>query len=1015
MAGVRLPASVRSDPDRDVDGGSGPGGSALDRRRPGFADPGPAVSYTLHRDDGATIEAIATNLAGLAHTDTGVTVGNRYTYRVAAVVDGDEVARSAPASVTAGAGNHPVVAAEVLADRALTLGASPLVVDVAAAFRDPDGEALTYAAISSDTSVATVSVSGSMVTITPGAAGRTVVTVTATDAGGSNASASQRFIVTVGHDYDADEDGLIEIGTLAQLDAMRHDLDGNGYAGTVEAYAAAFPSPLERMGCGLDGCSGYELLTDLDFDTDGDGRAGAGDAYWNDGAGWEPIGAPYSFRGTFDGGGHAIRNLFLARGDDSGLFGGISLSGVVHNVRLLDVDVTGRERVGGLAGESSGIVSYVQATGRVSGEYHVGGVVGLNLRVIFYARSSAAVTGRKPPRPPGVYVTFGPLPGTGGLVGYNTGFIVASHATGPVTGDSDVGGLVGFNQRFISGSYATGHVTGSSEVGGLVGTNATPRTEATIAASYAAGSVEGSYRVGGLVGRNYDEGAITASYATGRVAGSGRGGGLVGEDESSGPFTASSVTASYWDTRTSGHASGSVGTGRTTSQLQSPRGYDGIYESWNVDLDRDRENDDPWDFGTSSQYPVLATDLDGDGAATWQEFGCQIRTGPNLTATTSTTTTPGRARVDLSWTAVDAGHCGPAPGVTWTVTRDDGLAVETIAANVTELAYADTSAATGARYTYQVAAVVAGGEAARSALVVVETSGNAPPMAVGTLPDRWLHVGDVAGVEVAAAFADPENDPLIYAAASSAAGVATVSVAGARVTITPVAAGAATITVTATDAGGSGASAAQTFTVTVLPSSAVDYDGDDDGLIEITTLAQLDAVRHDLGGDGAPTADGAAAYAAAFPTVGDRQACGGLAGCVGYELRENLDFDTNRNGRADDGDLYWNGGAGWEPLGGYVTTASGGGVSFFPRGFWGDLRRQRAHHRQPVHRSRLLRGAARLLRGAVRHHLCAERHPQRRSVQRRGGGHRQRRRAGRKRQFGHRHRQLRDGRGVRHG
>ena len=31
-----------------------------------------------------------------------------------------------------------------------------------------------------------------------------------------------------------------------------------------------------------------------------------------------------------------------------------------------------------------------------------------------------------------------------------------------------------------------------------------------------------------------------------------------------------------------------------------------------------------------------------------------------------------------------------------------------------------------------------------------------------------------------------------------------------------------------------------------------DYDTDDDGLIEISTLEQLDAVRYDLDGDGVP-------------------------------------------------------------------------------------------------------------------------------------------------------------------
>ena len=53
-------------------------------------------------------------------------------------------------------------------------------------------------------------------------------------------------------DYDDDNDGLIDVKTLAQLNAVRHDLNGNGDA-THADYIAAFPSrdtsPTGRMGC----------------------------------------------------------------------------------------------------------------------------------------------------------------------------------------------------------------------------------------------------------------------------------------------------------------------------------------------------------------------------------------------------------------------------------------------------------------------------------------------------------------------------------------------------------------------------------------------------------------------------------------------------------------------------------------------------------------------------------------------------------------------------------------------
>ena len=92
--------------------------------------------------------------------------------------------------------------------------------------------------------------------------------------------------------YDTDGDGLIEVSNLAQLDAIRYDPLGTGSPSPDNraAYYGAFPGAVAGMGCPNGDCYGYELVADLDFDTNGSGQADAGDAYWNDGAGWEPIG-----------------------------------------------------------------------------------------------------------------------------------------------------------------------------------------------------------------------------------------------------------------------------------------------------------------------------------------------------------------------------------------------------------------------------------------------------------------------------------------------------------------------------------------------------------------------------------------------------------------------------------------------------------------------------------------------------------------------------------------------------
>ena len=455
--------------------------------------------------------------------------------------------------------------------------------------------------------------------------------------------------------YDPDHDGLIEITTLAQLDAIRHDLNSNGVptGAGLAAYSAAFPLAFPDEGswvrCG-GWCTGYELLGDLDFldingdgqvdsndDTNGDGQVAADDTpYWNGGAGWQPIGTGFDrFQGTFEGNGHTIRHLFINRpaADHVGLFGLIGYfgSGTIRAVGVIDVDVTGNNFVGGLVGRNRGGVTASYATGPVSGGSDVGGLVGGNS---------------------------------------NYGTITASYATGPVSGDSDVGGLVGGNSNYctITASYATGPVSGNRDVGGLVGGNS-----ATITASYATGPVSGNRDVGGLVGLS----------------------------------SSGEISASYWDTTTSGQAASDGGAGQSTATLQAPMDYNGIYADWNVDLDGDGTADDPWDFGLTDEYPVLK------GTGNWREFGHQLREGPGLTATFEP------AGVTLNWTAVDTDHWDPAPEVAYTLYREAGTAITTLAENSSGRSYTDTSAVGGETYTYQVAAVINGGEGSRSGRVSV--------------------------------------------------------------------------------------------------------------------------------------------------------------------------------------------------------------------------------------------------------------------------------------------------------
>ncbi len=93
--------------------------------------------------------------------------------------------------------NRPPEPVGTLPPVTIGVNQATVTVDVSGAFRDPDGDVLTYRAWSSSPGVASVSATGSVVTVTPVSEGTSAVTVTATDTDGSNTSATQTFAVTV--------------------------------------------------------------------------------------------------------------------------------------------------------------------------------------------------------------------------------------------------------------------------------------------------------------------------------------------------------------------------------------------------------------------------------------------------------------------------------------------------------------------------------------------------------------------------------------------------------------------------------------------------------------------------------------------------------------------------------------------------------------------------------------------------------------------------------------------------
>ena len=103
--------------------------------------------------------------------------------------------------------------------------AESLTIDLAPFFVDPDGDALTYTAVSSSESAVTVSASGSSVTLTPVASGSATITVTVVD-GNPGGSVTSTFRVTAGDNRSPETVGTLAAHTLNERVAAQVALAG---------------------------------------------------------------------------------------------------------------------------------------------------------------------------------------------------------------------------------------------------------------------------------------------------------------------------------------------------------------------------------------------------------------------------------------------------------------------------------------------------------------------------------------------------------------------------------------------------------------------------------------------------------------------------------------------------------------------------------------------------------------------------------------------------------------------
>ncbi|MXY31966.1 MAG: hypothetical protein F4Y48_12265, partial [Gammaproteobacteria bacterium] len=149
-----------------------------------------------------------------------------------------------------------------------------------------------------------------------------------------------------------------------------------------------------------------------------------------------------------------------------------------------------------------------------------------------------------------------------------------------------------------------------------------------------------------------------------------------------------------------------------------------------------------------------------------------------------------------------------------------------------------------------VTATDAGGLTATQSFEV--TVPNRPPVAVDSIAAREVMVDHAHTLDVSPFFADPDGDPLTYAAAASDEAVVGASVADSTLTLTGLAKGEAVVTVTATD--DEGLTASQSFTVTVPNRPPAATDTIRSRMIYKSEADTLDLAAHFADPDGDPLA-----------------------------------------------------------------------------------------------------------------------------------------------------------------
>ena len=196
-----------------------------------FSEPdGQALSYTVASDSSvarASVTGAALTVVAVAKGTTSVTLAAT-----------DPGGLTATQSFLVTVPNRAPVAEGSVSAQTIEVG-DTATVDMSPFFSDPDGDALSYSAGTSDTTVVTALVVNSMVMATAVAKGEATITVTATDTEGL--AATQSFLVTVPNRAPVVADTIpaqtVEVGDAATIDMTPHFSDPDGDALTYMAVA----------------------------------------------------------------------------------------------------------------------------------------------------------------------------------------------------------------------------------------------------------------------------------------------------------------------------------------------------------------------------------------------------------------------------------------------------------------------------------------------------------------------------------------------------------------------------------------------------------------------------------------------------------------------------------------------------------------------------------------------------------------------------------------------------------